>query len=136
MELLTLREELETLLADYLGTYTLANNTRTPAISVRAAGESSPARTVVSGLECIIQKQPRLTQISQYSPAGAFRSYTIFLVSWDDSDITSTGELISNAFPTAVTKELTNLQVPQGQGPQNQMRISLQFNPTPVEVSA
>ena len=42
MDVLTLRTELETVLVNYLGDYTLANGAKTPAISVRAAGESLP----------------------------------------------------------------------------------------------
>jgi len=42
MQLLTFREELETLLADLLGTYTLANGAEVPAVSVRNTGELSP----------------------------------------------------------------------------------------------
>lgn len=136
MELLTLREELETLLADDLGTYTLANGIRTPAISVRAAGEPSPARTVVSGLECIIQKQPRPTTPRQYATTSPFLSYTVFLVGWDGTNLTPIATRITQHFASALALEVTPLQVPQGQGPQNQMRLVLQFNPTPAEEAA
>lgn len=133
MDLLSLRETLETLLADQLGVYTLANGVTTPAMSVRAVGELSPARTTVSGLECVIRREPELTPVSQYEPSLAFRSYTLFLVSWGGTDLSEAAELITAGFPTAVVRELVTLNVPQGQGPQDQMRIVLQFNPEVTE---
>lgn len=136
MDLLTLREELETLLADELGVYTLANGITTPAISVRAAGELTPAQTTVSGLECVIEKQAQLSPIRQYAPGPAFRRYTIYLVSWDAKDLSAVAEMVVRHFTTAVSAELRPLRVPPGLGPQDQMRITLQFNPEPEEVAA
>lgn len=136
MQLLTFREELETLLADLLGTYTLANGAEVPAVSVRNTGELSPAGTVVSGLELIIQRNPRLKYVERYDTPLAFRLITVFLVSWDGSDPTPAADLIVNAYPNAVATEVTTIDVPEGLGPQAQMRITLQFNPTPVEAAA
>jgi hypothetical protein len=129
MELLTLREELETLLVDELGTYTLANGIVTPAISVRAVGELSPAGTVVRGMECIIEKQAELPVIMQYTAQRTFKRYTLYLVSWDGRDLTPASRLILEGFPQAVTASIRPLRVPEGQGPQNQLRMVLQFNP-------
>jgi len=136
MDLLTLREELETLLADELGVYTLANGITTPAISVRAVGELTPARTMVSGLECVIQKQPDLTPVRQYDPGPAFRRYTLYLISWGSTDLSAVAQMVVRHFYTAVAAEIRQLQVPPGLGPQDQMRLSLQFNPEPEEVAA
>ena len=136
MDLLTLREELETLLADELGVYTLANDITTPAISVRAVGELTPAQTTVSGLECVIEKQAELALIRQYDPGPAFRRYTIYLVSWAAKDLSAVAQMVVRHFDTAVSAELRPLRVPPGLGPQDQMRITLQFNPVPEEVAA
>jgi len=133
MDLLSLRETLETLLVDQLGTYTLANGVTTPAISVRAVGELSPARTTVSGLECIIRREAQLTGLVQYERSTSFRSYTIFLVNWGDEDLGAAAEIVTRGFSDAAIRELTTLTVPQGQGPQDQMRLVLQFNPEPEE---
>lgn len=136
MDLLTLRESLETLLADDLGVYTLANGIETPAISVRAAGELTPAQTKVSGLECVIEKQPELSLIRQYAPGPAFRRYTLYLVSWDGKELGELAQKVVRGFEGAVTAEVRALRVPPGLGPQDQMRITLQFNPIAEEAAA
>lgn len=138
MDLLSLRETLETLLADQLGTYTLANGVTTPALSVRAVGELSPANTTVTGLECVLQKQAQLRLVRQYAPNAIFRVFTVYLISWDGNDLAPAAELVIGGFPSAVIADARVLSVPEGQGPQQQMRIELQFNPDPlpVEVAA
>lgn len=129
MDLLTLREELETLLVDDLGVYTLANGITTPAISVRSTGELSPANTRVSGLECVLDKQPELPQILQYEHTSPFRIFTLYLINWSGGDLTPIAEKLLRGFPAAVTAQLRPQRVPEGTGPQSQMRITLKFNP-------
>lgn len=136
MQLLTFREELETLLADLLGTYTLANGAQVPAVSVRNTGEDSPPGMLVNGLELIIRRNPRLRFIERYDSSLAFRFLAVELLSWDGMDLTPAADLIVSAYPNAVATEVTTLEVPEGLGPQAQMRITLQFNPTPVEAAA
>jgi len=129
MDLLTLREELETLLVDELGEYTLANGSTTPAITVRAIGEQSPANTKVTGLECIINRQPVINKIAQYVPVNSFRSYTLYLVNWGGVELADIAEQIMRGFPMAVSSTIQQLQVPEGMGPRDQMRLTLKFNP-------
>jgi len=136
MELLTLREQLETLLVDRLGTYTLANGTTVPAMSVRAAGEPAPPRTMVYGLECIIQRQPDIIPVAQYTDAPAYETYTVFLVSWDDKQVTDAMRTVLDAFSSSAVVSCSPLRVPEGLGPRTQFRLTLQFNPTPAEASA
>lgn len=136
MELLTLREQIETLLVDRLGTYTLANGTVVPAMSVRSAGERATARTTVSGLECIIQRQPDITPVAQYTDAPAYETYTVYLVSWDDKEVTDAVRLMLDAFSSNAVVTINPLRVPEGLGPRTQFRLTLQFNPTPAEASA
>ena len=130
MELLSLRTELETTLVDLLGVYTLANGMTTPAIAVRAAGESLPPGTLVSGLECVIVREPELVPIRQYAKEYAFNRWTLYLVDWngDISLQTVAGRLLW-AYPgsNAVT-----INVPKGVGPRSQMRIDIQTNPDKV----
>ena len=58
MDLLTLREELETLLVEELGVYTLANGSTTPAINVRAIGEQSQPTQKLQGLSASSTANP------------------------------------------------------------------------------
>jgi len=133
MDLLSLREELETLLVDELGTYRLANGAVTPAISVRAIGELSPAATKVTGLECIINRQPVLSQLQQYVPVNSFRSFTLYLVNWGGVELADVAEKIMRGFPMALSTTIQQLQVPEGTGPRDQMRVTLKFNPEAAE---
>ena len=136
MNFRTLREDLETLLADDLGVYTLANGATTPAVSVRYAGQPSPAGTVVSGLELVIERNPRLRFPSVYDTPLAFKIFTLYLVGWGDTDPTPAAEKITTFYPAAVVSSVANVDVPEGLGPQAQMRITLQFNPEPMEAAA
>lgn len=125
--ILSLRTEVETTLVDVLGTYTLANGVTTPAISVRAAGESLPPNTTVQGLECVIVREPELEVVRQYKQEQAFSIWTLYLVDWngDESLQEIAGRLIW-AYPgsNAVT-----INVPRGVGPRSQMRVDIRTNP-------
>lgn len=131
MNLLELRTDLATLLADVLGTYTLPNSETTPAISVRSSGEVLPAGTTVSGLEVVIIRDPDLTPIPQYTDAGALRIWTVFLVDWSDStDLEPVGAYIIEAYPGT---QVSTIAVPKGPGPQNQLRVSIRSNVEPAQ---
>lgn len=130
MNLLSLRTELETTLTDVLGTYTLANGATTPAISVRAAGDSLPAGTSVAGLECVILRDPEVIPIRQYSKEQAFNRWTIYLVDWDgNASLQSIAGRLIWAYPNS---NATSITVPRGVGPRHQMRVDLQTNPEKV----
>jgi hypothetical protein len=128
MDVLDLREELETLLADYLGTYVLANGMSTPAVRVRATGESLEAGTTVSGLELVILRDPAPQPVRQYRAPEAFRRWTLFLVGWDDNaDLDTPAALILGAYPNAT---FATINVPESVGPRHQIRIELQTQQT------
>lgn len=130
MNLLTLRTALETTLVDVLGTYTLANGATTPAISVRATGDSLPAGTTVQGLECVILRDPEPIPIRQYSKQHAFSRWTLYLVDWDgDSSLQSIAGRLIWAYPGS---NATAITVPRGVGPRHQMRVDLQTNPDQI----
>lgn len=128
--ILSLRTALATTLVDVLGTYTLANGVTTPAIAVRAAGESLPAGTSVSGLECVILREPELEVIRQYGTEHAFSRWTVYLVDWSGSASLQTvaGRLIW-AYPGS---NATRITVPRGVGPRSQMRVDIQTNPDTI----
>ena len=130
MNLLSLRTELETTLVDVLGQYTLANGVQCPAISVRAPGESLPPNTTVSGLECVIVREPELVPIRQYSQEHAFSRWTLYLVDWSgDASLQDVAGRLLWAYPGG---NAVSINVPRGVGPRSQMRVDIQTNPDKI----
>ena len=127
MNLLDIRVQLETTLADVLGTYRLANGATTPAIAVRAAGESLPPGTTVEGLEVVIVRDPEPVTVVQYRQQATGARWTLYLVDWSGGVPLQTiaGRLIW-AYPGT---NATLINVPRGVGPGAQMRVDLQTNP-------
>lgn len=127
MDVLTLRTELETVLVNYLGDYTLANGAKTPAISVRAAGESLPPNTTVSGMEVVILREPELVPVRQYSREQAFSRWTLYLVDWSgDTSLQEVGGVLIREYPGS---NAVLINVPRGVGPRSQMRVDIQTDP-------
>lgn len=133
MNILSLRTELETTLVDVLGTYTLANGATTPAISVRDVGGSLPAGTQVTGLECVILREPELVPIRQYSKEHAFSRWTIYLVMWTETGV-NLQEIAGRLLWAYPGSNAVGINVPQGVGPRHQMRVDLQTNPDKIAV--
>lgn len=130
MDVLTLRTELETVLVNYLGDYTLANGAKTPAISVRAAGESLPPNTTVTGMEVVILREPELVPVRQYSNEQAFSRWTLYLVDWSgDTSLQEVGGVLIREYPGS---NAVLINVPRGVGPRSQMRVDIQTNPEAV----
>lgn len=127
MNILDIRVQLETTLADVLGTYRLANGATTPAIAVRAAGESLPPGTTVEGLEVVIVRDPEPVTVVQYQQQSVGARWTLYLVDWSGGLPLQTiaGRLIW-AYPGS---NATLINVPKGVGPGAQMRVDLQTNP-------
>lgn len=127
MDVLTLRTELETVLVNYLGDYTLANGAKTPAISVRAAGESLPPNTTVTGMEVVILREPELLPVRQYSYEQAFSRWTLYLVDWSgDTSLQEVGGVLIREYPGS---NAVLINVPRGVGPRSQMRVDIQTDP-------
>lgn len=121
--LLDLRSALTTLLGGYLGTYTLANGSTTPAIAVRAVGEPRKTGTIVTGMELIIERDPDLIQVQTQGQSASKYEWTIWLVSWDESSLAAPASMVVAAFPNVQTEPI---KVAEGSGPSNQLRITLQ----------
>lgn len=128
--MLSLRTELETVLVDVLGTYTLANGVKTPAISVRAIGESLPAGQRVTGLECVIVRDPELEVVRQYRKEQARATWTLYLVDW--SGATSLQEIAGRLIWAYPGSTAVSINVPRGVGPRSQMRVDIQTDPERV----
>lgn len=127
MNVLTLRHLIVEAIEDYIGTYTLANGTQTPAISVRAVGEGLAPGTNVAGLEVVIVTEPDLTPIRQYIGEEALRDWTVYLVGWDsDAELSQAAAELIRMFPGSRAVSIT---VPERIGPRNQMRVSITTNP-------
>jgi hypothetical protein len=127
--LLDLRAALSDLLGDYLGTYTLANGATTPAIAVRAIGEARKTGTTVSGMELIIERDPDTIQVQTQGQSPSVLEWTVWLVSWDESSLAAPAARLVAAFPNV---EAEPVRVPEGSGPSNQIRVSLQIGQTLV----
>ena len=127
MDVLTLRQELESLLVDELGRYTLGNGAKTPAVAVRATGEPMPAGTRVEGVEMVIRRNPDLEPVNAYQREVALRKWTVFLVDWEgDRNLDQLAGRVVYAYPGSV---LTTVTVPEGAGPQHQVRIVITTGP-------
>lgn len=131
MNILSLRTELETTLVDVLGTYRLANGATTPAISVRDVGGSLPAGTQVTGLECVILREPELVPIRQYSKEHAFSRWTLYLVMWTETGV-NLQEIAGRLLWAYPGSNAVSINVPRGVGPRHQMRVNLQTNPDKI----
>lgn len=127
MDLLSLRTAVETTLVDQLGTYTLANSISTPAISVRAPGESLAPGTTVTGLEVVIVREPELVPVRQYQNQQAFSRWTLYLVDWTGD--TSLQEVAGRLLWSYPGSNAVTINVPRGVGPRSQMRIDITTNP-------
>lgn len=127
MDILQLRTELETLLVDNLGVYTLPNGTETPAVSVRSQGERTTPGTTVRGVELVLIRDPALEPINQYTNQAAFRTWTAFLVDWNnDQQLEPLAAKVIEMYPGTTVRTVT---VPEGVGPDHQMRLEIQTNP-------
>jgi hypothetical protein len=128
MNIRTLRTSLEATLASQLGAYTYANGATTPAIAARAWGEALPPRTTVSGMECLIIRNPELDPIvKQYRDEVAFQKWTIFLVDWGGAvDLHDAASRLLWAYPGS---ETSVVQAPQSVGPKAWMRVELTTSP-------
>jgi len=127
MDILQLRTELETLLVDNLGVYTQSNGTETPAVAVRAQGERTSAGTTVQGVELVLLRDPAMAPINQYSNQAAFRTWTTFLIDWNnDQQLEPLAAKVIEAYPGTTVR---TLNVPEGVGPEHQLRLEIQTNP-------
>lgn len=125
MDILDLRTSLETTLVDVLGVYRLGNNSMTPAIAVRSEGEGLPAGIRVSGLECVIMRDPVLRKVRQYRNAPARAKWVVYLVDWEGSGLVEEGaRAILMDWPSA---DLYEMRVSEGLGPKAQMRVEIQL---------
>lgn len=126
---LTLRTALATLLASDLGTYTLANGSTTPAISVRDQGGTMAAGTTVEGIEVVITAEPELEPVAAYVNEAAFSRWILYLVDWSGANaprLQAVAAKIIAAYPRSRTFPIT---VPRGVGPRNQIRVDIRTDP-------
>lgn len=130
MEILSLRHQLEGVLTNELGTYTLPNGVTVPAIAVRREGEGLFPGTIVAGLECVIYAEPRLSAVEQYQNQPARQLWQVFLVGWDGTaDLEAAATLVIGAFPGT---QYDRIPVPDGVGPANQAQLLVEADRSPV----
>lgn len=122
MDLLDLRNALNTALTSRLGTYTLGNSSTTPAIVVRDPGEGIAAGTSVSGLEVVISSVPELDQQLQYTSSPFVQLWNVFLLDWGGADIEGAAAVVQSGFPGTTA---TILAVTEGIGPRRQTQLQI-----------
>ena len=120
--LLDLRTTLAALLSSTLGTYTLANGSTTPAVRCSGADETRYPGTIVTGLELVIIKDPRLVPVRQYQEERVTAEWTAFLVAWGDQPAGVAAQLVVDAIPGC---EVERVEVPEGIGPRDQYRLTI-----------
>lgn len=127
MDVISLRNALETALVEVLGTYRLVNGGETPAVSVRSEGDGLPAGTRVSGIECVIIRDPDLVPIGQYEGQQAFSRWTVYLVNWDaDLDLGVVAQQLLTEWPGS---GLSLVPTRRQAGPRSMYRVTIQTNP-------
>lgn len=133
MDVVTLRSQIATALADYIGQYTFVNGSTGDAIAVRREGEGIFPGTRVTGLEVIISAEPNFTPISAYRDQPAQPSYSVFLIGWPNgdpvADTATATEIMVSTFPGC---EFQRLTVPENIGPTDQVRIIVQSYASPA----
>lgn len=120
---LGLRSSLATTLAGLLGTYTLPNGSTTPAISVRGPADGLPAATTVTGIECVILRQPELIASRTYKANQARPVWTVFLIGWSQQNDLIPAALAVIAANPGTTAEV--IQVADDVGPSQQIRLQI-----------
>jgi hypothetical protein len=120
--LLDLRTTLASVLSSELGTYTLANGSTTPAVRCSGATETRYPGTIVTGLELVIIKDPRLVPVRQYQEERVTAEWTAFLVAWGDQPAGVAAQKVVDAIPGC---EVERVEVPEGIGPQDQYRLTI-----------
>jgi len=127
MDVLDLRNALETVLVDRLGTYTLSNGTTAPAISVRSIGEPMQPNTKVGGLEAILRRDPLPEPVITYLNQKAILRWTLFLVDWDGTNAPHlAAQDVLLAFPGTT---MQSLPVVQDDGPRSQLQLVIRTFP-------
>jgi hypothetical protein len=100
LKVLELRSQIQELLTDEIGSYTLPGGVETPAIAVLDSGETISDRTV-TGLEIIIRRVPiRNDGKAMFDCVRADRLWQIFLVQWQgDHTIQDALDKLTQKFP-------------------------------------
>lgn len=121
MDVIELRIALESVLIDRLGTYTYANGSTSPALSVRSIGEAMPANTKVQGLEAILRRDPTPEPVQTYQHQKAILRWTLFLIDWDGSNEPHKAAAdVLDAFPST---KILPVVVPENTGPRSQLQL-------------
>lgn len=125
MSALPLRERIEAALRDgdvKLGTATLPNKARTPALTVG----DWPEGTTVTGLEVIVSRNPRQQSIEAFAFVGFIPSFEVRLINWSGrEDLEAASNAIAAAFwPLAEDPAL----IPAS--PLNPEQVTLAVHPT------
>ena len=123
MTVLRFRRQIETLIGDLIGEYTLPNLVQTPAIRFREGEEPIDENVAVEGLEVILETSSPARVGNQYSGAIYSPMYAVRLVQWSGSNYEEAVERIVSTYDN---HEFTPTRVPPEIGPTKQCVIFIQ----------
>jgi hypothetical protein len=122
MSILLFRRQIETLLSDLIGEYTLPNGQQTPAIRVREGEEQLDENTAVEGLEVIIEVYFPEGSRALYSGVPQWPIYHVRLVQWSDFNF---DEAVLRLRSTYDNSRTIPLSVPAEIGPTRQCIVAI-----------
>ena len=123
MDVLAFRSLLATALATYLGSYQLPNGSVTPALAVRGSGDLLTPGTKVSGLEVVIDAEPRdQRRIPSYNNEKSISTWRVVMTDWANS-----GQLKTIGTQLAATFPGTTISTPRKDAPGIGFRSQLEL---------
>ncbi|MBW4422486.1 MAG: hypothetical protein KME13_25290 [Myxacorys californica WJT36-NPBG1] len=123
MNVVELRNQIETLLTDEVGTYALTGGTTTPAVIVLDSGDVVSDRTV-TGLEVVIRRSPISDEgKATFDSVRAVKMWQIFLVQWGDHyTLEAAKDKLRRKFPN--TRAIP-IKVEKGSGVREQVSVRI-----------
>jgi hypothetical protein len=127
MNILLFRRQIETLIGDLIGEYTMPNLVKTPAIRFREGEEQLDENIAVEGLEVIIEIPLPKASKALYSGTPVWPIYHVRLVQWSGYGF---DEAVARIVETYDNNSLIPIKVPGELGPSKQCIISI-YSSTP-----
>ena len=123
MTALQVRRQLEPIVKDLVGSYTLPNTQVVPAIYVLEGSRETDPDLGVEGTEIIIEEiVPTVRSANLYNSTPVSRQYTVRLVQWSGSELNRIAETIVGCFNGAT---IAPIAVPEEIGPTKQAIITI-----------
>ena len=133
---LLVRKQIEHLVADIVGEYTLPNYVTAPAIYVLEGTRELDPDLKIEGTEIIIEEMPSNVLGYLYSRNLVSKTYQLRLVQWSGAELNAIADrLLGYYFGATITVQ----SVPEEMGPSKQALITIpssSFNESPYSILA